>query len=270
MSAKTILEAVYPSPLVDAILIAYSEIEGNYSIKKWKASELDAGHFCEVARRMIEHSLFGRHTPIGAGLPNFNDQEIKKYEQTTGDESFRILMPRVLKSVYNLRNKRGVGHLGNISPNEMDATLILYSVKWVLSEFVRLSACGSLDTTAAQIVVDQLIERRVALIWNNGETKRILIDGISMKDKVLILLYDENLQTEDALREHVEYKNKGNFRRLLNGLHSARLIEFSIGRSIAITPKGVIAAEEIMLALGSTSTTTVKKAKKRKRSPKKG
>ena len=100
-----------PHDVVDALLNAYREIEENYVLKKWKASELDAGHFVEAARRIIEYELTSSYTLISQKLPNFNDKILLSYENASGDESFRILIPRALKAIYNIRNKRGVGHI---------------------------------------------------------------------------------------------------------------------------------------------------------------
>src|SRR5688572_15929335 len=133
MNVEVILKGKFPADVVDAVLAAYKEIESNFALRKWKASELDAGHFVEAARRIVDHALTGSHIPIGKKLADFSDAELKRYEQQVGDESYRMLIPRILKSVYNIRNKRGIGHLGSISANEMDATYIMYSAKWVLA-----------------------------------------------------------------------------------------------------------------------------------------
>src|SRR2546425_8270199 len=140
MSVESILKASHPPDVVDALLEAYKEIESNYALRKWKTSELDSGHFVEAARRLLENVLLGAYTPIGQSLPKFNDGVLAQYEKGAGHESFRILIPRVLKAIYNIRNKRGVGHVGPVSPNEIDSTLILYSAKWVLAELVRLAS----------------------------------------------------------------------------------------------------------------------------------
>ena len=158
MNITTTLAASLPRALVDALLSAQKEIEGNYLHRKWKASELDAGHFVEAARRIIEHRLFGTYTPIGKDLPTFNDRLLQQYEQASGDQSYRILIPRVLRAIYGIRNKRGVGHLGLISPNEMDATLILYNVKWVIAEILRLES--GLAVSDIQKVIEHVIERQ--------------------------------------------------------------------------------------------------------------
>lgn len=248
MNAEQLLKAAFPDELVNALLIAYREIESNYAVRKWKASELDAGHFVEAARRILDHATSRSYVPIGKSLPNFSDSELKRYEQATGDESFRLLIPRVLKSIYNIRNKRGVGHLGSISPNEMDATLILYSSKWVLAEFVRLASGSITDPATAQQAVNKIVERRLDLIWKEGDKVRVLQTGIPAREQILILLYDQNLQSEDVLRQAIEYKNASDFRKILRRLHAERLIEFQQSRPIAITPTGVICAEQIISA----------------------
>ena len=65
-------------------------------------------------------------------------------------------------SIYNIRNKRGVGHISGISPNKMDATYILYSCKWVLAELVRQNT--GVSTSAAQSIVDDIYWLRVDLL----------------------------------------------------------------------------------------------------------
>lgn len=246
-SIASLLKKSHPSDVVDALLAAYAEIESNFALRKWKASELDAGHFVEAARRLIEKALFGTHTPIGTALPNFGDAELKRYENAAGDEAFRILIPRVLRSVYGVRNKRGVGHVGLVSPNEMDATLILYSTKWVLAEFVR-QATG-LTPAETQRLVDGVVERRLIVLWKHDGLTRVLEDKLDAKDKVLVLLYDTNAQGAEELRATIEYKNATKFKSLLKALHRKRLIEYRVDQICLITPKGVIAAEALLREL---------------------
>lgn len=244
MNVESILKSKYPSDVVKVIIDAYREIEGNYILGKWKASELDAGHFVEGVRRALESELFGSFTPIGTDLPKFHDGELKKYEQAAGDESFRILIPRALKAVFNIRNKRGVGHVGAISPNEMDATYIVYTAKWVLAELIRL-ASGT-DPTSAQKAIDSIVERRLSLIWKHGDITRVLKTGLTTREQLLLLLYDNSPQKESALKISTEYKNLSNFRKILKRLHTDRFIEYVAGESATLTPAGIAEAELVL------------------------
>ena len=117
MKLRDLLVASYPEELVDLLIDYFREIDRNYRLEKWKPSELDSGHFVEVARRVIENQLFGSYTPVGSSLGSFNSGILTRYESGSGDESYRIIIPRVLYAVYCVRNKRGVGHVGAISPN---------------------------------------------------------------------------------------------------------------------------------------------------------
>lgn len=245
MTIGNALKKRFPADICEALLTAYKEIEENFFIQKWKATELDAGHFVEASRRLIEQELFGTYTPLGKGLANFNDVELRRYENATGEESLRILIPRILKSIYNVRNKRGIGHLGLISANEMDSTLILYSVKWVLAEFVRL-ATGA-DPNVTQRMIDSIVERRVGVLWKVGGIQRVLEHKMPAKDQILVLLFDSSPKSDTELQQIIEYKRVGDFKKILKSLHTQRLIEFSSNGQCLITPKGLPIAENTLL-----------------------
>lgn len=240
---EAVLKSRYPSPVGDRLLDTYREIEENYVLKKWKASELDAGHFVETVRRILEHELTGSHTPLSQKLPNFTDSVLKSYENASGDESFRMLIPRALKSIYNIRSKRGVGHIAGVSPNEMDSTYILYSVKWVLAELVRLAS--GLSVSETQRMVNSIVERRMELIWRGDGVIRVLDTSIKARDQILVLLYDSSPQQDEELRAIIEYKNKSNFIKILKVLHKKRLIEYQADGKCLILPPGIQEAELI-------------------------
>jgi hypothetical protein len=246
VNVAAVLSATLPKELVDALLAAHKEIETNYGLRKWKVSELDSGHFVEAARRILEYRLqSGVYTPIAKELSKFHDATLRQYEQATGDESHRILIPRVLRAIYGVRNKRGVGHLGPISPNEMDATLILYNVKWVLAEILRLES--GLAPEVTQKAIDQIVERRVPLLWKDGDIVRVIDKTIKTREQVLLHLYDESPQPEAALREKCEYKNTTNFRKILTRLHADKRIFVRPDAVCLILPPGAAEAEKIGL-----------------------
>lgn len=245
MDIGALLKKHYPNELVDSVISSYNEIEKNFAARKWKASEVDAGHFVEGVRRILEYELFGnKYTPLNKSLSPFNDKALHKYEGAIGDDSLRMLIPRVLKAVYNIRNKRGSAHLAGISANEMDSTIILYSVKWVLAELVRLNS--SLSAAETQSLVNKIVERKLEVLWKDGDITRILDHNMKSSDQVLVLLYDESPRSSQNLQHIVEYKNKTNFTKVLKRLHAKKLIELSGNGNCSISPKGVIEAEKII------------------------
>lgn len=245
--AHAIISVASDTGLADALLDTYRNLEKHYYLKSWKTSELDAGHFVEAARRFIEKKLTGSYTPIGTSLSNFNETVLRYYESQPGHESYRILIPRTLFAAYTVRNKRGVGHLGLVSPSHTDATLILSSCKWALAEIVRLESNLTLDQTAS--LVDSIVERTTEHIWEHGGIKRVLADGLTIPHQVLILLFDSSPQSSGSLKVSVECRTEKYFSRVLRGLHSDRLIELSADSQCVLTPKGRAKAEQILLKL---------------------
>lgn len=243
---RIILAKVSDEDLSDLIVNTYKEVEKNYFLQSWKTSELDAGHFVEAARRFLEHVLFGKYTRIGKSLSAFNDKAIQSYLHASGDEAYRIHIPRVLFSIYGIRNKRGVGHLSNVSPNRSDATFIMSSVKWVLAELIRINSIYSADETVK--LVDHIIDRPVEGIWEEGEIIRILADGLNLKEKIIFLLFVTKLSNSDEIFGVVENGNKVYFKKVLRELHDSRFIELMKDGNCVISPKGKSFAESIVLS----------------------
>lgn len=243
---KSIVEGASDKTLADNIISSFTEVEKNYFLKSWKTSELDAGHFVESVRRFIELQLNGNYTPIGTNLSIFNPPTLTSYENKSGHESYRILIPRVLYSIYCIRNKRGVGHVGEVSPNHSDATYILASVKWVLAEIIRLNSNISADETTK--ILDHLNERNIEGIWDIGQKKRILIDGLNLKQKILFLLYNSTKIKDEELLDFIEYSNKTYFKKALKELHKNRLIEYFDDGNCELSMKGSHEVENFLLS----------------------
>lgn len=242
MNARDILVSHYPGELVDLLLSYFKEIERTYRLESWKPSELDSGHFVEIARRIIEYELFSAYTPINKSLGAFNPSVLGKYESSTGDESLRIIMPRVLYSMYCVRNKRGVGHVGSISPNKMDATFILSSSKWVLAEFLRIA--GQTIPDRAHSIIDDLTDKHVDLVWSDDKTFMILDPKMKAADKVLVALYKEDNINIGLLQQRVQYKNKSNFRKIIKQLEASKLLHLTDQDSCKLSPLGVREVED--------------------------
>jgi hypothetical protein len=244
MTITDILKSGFDAAIAKAIVDAYQEISGNYNLRKWKPIELDAGHFVEAIRRALDLELTGRYVPFSRSLPQFDDNALKHYEQQSGHESYRLLIPRALKAIYNIRNKRGVAHISYISPNEMDATFILYTVKWILAELVRLKS--GLSVTETQKLIDALVERQYSLIWKEGAVTSIIIPGMKARDQILVFLYDDSPKTDQELQRVIEYSYTTKFTKILRKLHNDKLIYYHADGKCRISPRGLIAAEQII------------------------
>src|SRR5262249_17697761 len=136
-------------------------------------------------------------------------------------------IPRMLLGLYDIRNNRGVGHVGgDVDPNHMDAEQVLSTASWLMAELVRIF--HGVTTAEAQQTVDTLVERRTPLIWEVEGVKRVLDTKMKTRDRALVLLHHSpGWVSAKELFDWIEYSTLANFRRdVLRPLHRARLIEF--------------------------------------------
>lgn len=239
---KTDLKAHFPDELVDALISAYIEIKTNYIINKWEPSELNGGKFAEATIRMMQFVCSGNYIPIGTPIRNmFN--EIRQLEQSSTSilDSYRLHIPRCLGAIYNIRNRRGVGHLsGDVNPNKADALLIITLSEWILAELYRINYEVPLDE--AQALIDNLVSRKLELVFEVNGVKRILNPKLSIKDKILLLLYSFEQQsiTIDELLKHLKYDNKNYLKsKVLLSLDKDQFIELDDSENIFILPPGI-------------------------------
>jgi hypothetical protein len=243
-----------PVGLRDSLIESYKEIGRNFLEHRWEPSELNGGKFCEAAYTIIAGSLSGKF-PARPSKPRDMVKDCRALEMIpadtnrVGDRSLRILIPRVLPILYEVRNNRGVGHIGGeVDPNYMDAMAVYSMASWMLAELVRVF--HSVSPKDAQTAVDNLVERKHPLVWEVGGIKRVLDPSMAKSDQALLLLYSEPAWVQDRdLMEWVEYSGLSMFRkRVLEPLHASRLVEHNPSNDrVRISPKGVVDVEQRLL-----------------------
>jgi hypothetical protein len=216
-----------PSGLREPLLQEFRQIVQSYLERRWSPAELGGGRFCEIAWTILDGHAKSNY-PSSPSKPRDFVTACRALEQHGHvPRSFQILIPRILPALYEVRNNRGVGHVGgDVDPNHMDANAVLAMSSWVMAEFVRVF--HSVTVLEAQKVVDSIVERRIPLVWSGAATKRVLDPKLPLKDQVLLLLATEpgEVAVSDLLA-WCGYADKGYFLRLLRRLHRRRLLEFS-------------------------------------------
>jgi hypothetical protein len=243
-----------PDGLRNPLIQSYQEIARNYAERRWEPSELNGGKFSEVVYTIINGCINGAF-PAKPSKPKDMVSACGALELTppdpnrVGDRSLRILIPRMLLPLYEIRNNRGVGHTGgDVDPNFLDATSVFAMASWVLAEIIRIF--HGVSTKEAQESVDALVERKHPLIWEVEGIKRVLDPSMAKGDQALLLLYAESSWVEDKdLMNWVEYSNLTMFRKaILKAFHNSRLVEYDIQlRRVRITPRGNHDVEQRLL-----------------------
>ena len=236
------LKTALPTDLVDYLMTAYSEIKENYLLERHEPSELNGGKFVEACYRILEQETKGNYTAIGAHMPDMIGKlrALEQLPATSAIESYRIHIPRALTMIYNIRNKRGVGHLGgDVNPNFTDSTMICTCADWILAELLRIHYSFSLKE--AQNLVDSIVIRPTFLVHRIADIKRVLNPNLKNRDQALVLLASEYPKpiSADILCTWIEPVSKGTFLNLLKKLHSERLIEYGSDKICSILPTGL-------------------------------
>lgn len=251
------LLAGLPTPLREELLKRYQEIAKNYIEHRWEPAELNGGKFAEVAFSIAEGAIAGSFPLTVSKPPNFL-AACRALEQKpansaiAGDRSLRVLIPRQLAALYEIRNNRGVGHIGgDVDANAMDAAVVFSSASWVLAEFVRIF--HNVTTQEAQTAVNALSERAVPIVWVVPGTalRRVLDKDLDAAEQTLVLLHTkQGWVPEKDLFASVEYGRPDNYRKnVLRPLHDRRLLEFDATKKLVhVTPLGGKHAEAIVVA----------------------
>jgi hypothetical protein len=180
----------YDEKLVDELLAAHAEAKRNYYLGGLRLSAVEGGRFCEAAFRILQQRAFVTFLPLGKMLKT-DDLiiELANLSATSQPDSIRLHIPRALRMVYDVRNKRDAAHLADgIDPNLQDATLVVGTVDWVLAEFVRLHH-PTISADKAQRIVEDLVTRHVPVIQEFSGFLKVLNPKLSASNRILVLLY---------------------------------------------------------------------------------
>lgn len=243
------LVASHDAKLVDELLTAYQEAKRNYYLGGLRLSAVEGGRFCEAAFRLLEERTTGTFTPLNKQVDS--EKVINRLSSIPPGQqldSVRLHIPRALRMVYDIRNKRDAAHLADhIDPNLQDAVLVVSTLDWVLAEFVRIY--HSVKANEAQQIVEGLVTRRAPAIQEFGKFLKVLNPSLRASDHMLLLLYQCGAAgaTFSDLNEWARPAMRGNLRRTLAILVDSRAHLHFDGDRYQITLSGIQEVERLKL-----------------------
>src|SRR5437879_1481412 len=127
----------FDAKLADELLEAHSKAKENFYLGGMRLSAVEGCRFCEAAFRILQQITAGSFDPIGKQIDSEGIiNRLSKIPTGAAPDSIRLHIPRALRVVYDIRNKRDAAHLADdIDPNLQDATLVASMLDWVLAEF---------------------------------------------------------------------------------------------------------------------------------------
>lgn len=190
---KGVLSNKFDSRRIDSALTHFLYCIQKFQESDWESSLIKAGKFIEVIIKML-------WIYCGKTLPRQKNFKTGRYAQKIIDEisrtivpenEIRLQIPRACIFIYDVTSNRGARHDSeDLSPNEMDAIVIVLMCSWILAELIRFSAKQLFDISKAKEIVDSLMKRRYPIFEEIDG--RIYVDTKKFKSATecsLLILY---------------------------------------------------------------------------------
>lgn len=242
---KSSLTARFPSNLVDELIDCYIEQKRNLYLGRLRPNEVEGGRFAEAAFRMLQHTAGLALTPLGTQLDTDGIiRALANLPTTVALESIRLHIPRTLRVIYDIRNKRDAAHLADgIDPNLQDSYFVSSALDWVLAEFIRVSHGISADKAFA--LVRAITIRRIPAVEQFGDMLKTLRPSLGPSDRILLLLYHcaDSGATVAELSGWLKPQQRKNLNRTLAQLeHDKDCVVFT-GDKYRLTRRGIASIE---------------------------
>jgi len=231
----------FPDVLVDKLLECYVEQRRNLLLGNHRPNEVEGGRFAEASFRLLQHSAGWGITPLNEQLDT--DGLIRRLSNLpagSAHDSIRLHIPRTLRVIYDIRNKRDAAHLGDgIDPNLQDSTIVSAAADWVLSEFIRIA--GGIPPDKAHELVKGITIRRIPAVEDVEGFLKTLRPSFGPSDRLLLLLYHcaDNGATDANLSMWLKPSQRRNLVRTLNDLEYEKDLIVSVQGKFRITRRGI-------------------------------
>ena len=225
-----------PAPLVAEVLDSFEDAKRRFHLGDYRPQAVDGGRFSEGVGRIVELSTTGNFTPLGSNTFKMETAIRVAENATSSSDTMRFHIPRTLRLIYDIRNRRNTAHLrDNIDPNLQDATLIVSTMSWVLAELVR--EFHSVSAAEAQELIEAIVTREVPMIQELSGFPRLL-RTVPAGDHCLVLLYWSGRKVaRSELNGWLPIKMRKNLTRTLSRLDERHLVHVD-GEYVEITYLG--------------------------------
>jgi len=241
---RTALLMKFPASKVDEVLDHYSVLKRAARLDQYETCLVNGGKFAEAVLKCL-HYLHTGHEVDSVKV----DELIRQLENATSLNDFeRLTIPRILRAIYECRNKRGGAHNSSFDPIRMDCAFVVASANWVMEELARLYLTN--DPVAAQALVENLLVKDLSMIEEIDGDYVVLESGLPARIQLELILYHhypERCSVKELIR-WVHNHSANNVRITLRNMKQKNLIhENELGWKL--TEAGVREAESELAKL---------------------
>lgn len=201
---ESLLSNEIPSDVTSDLFKAYRRIHANFSGGDFTGIIQNLGPFVEGSLRICQWKVFGKYTPRNSDLRVAS--VVRSLEvSNTGDQHFRIFIPRVCLTLYTFRSRKWGSHIKVDNATFVDSAFIIQAIDWVLVEFCRL--CLDKDPEELYRTFSTTAFKKVPLVGMVEDGFfRTLNPKLSCPERVVLLLGRSRGATEKQLLEWSGHK----------------------------------------------------------------
>ncbi|MCZ6655172.1 MAG: hypothetical protein O7D91_19350 [Planctomycetota bacterium] len=194
MNAPKLVAQLSPpldSELLTALVEEFVSLERRYVLCDWEPATLDGGQFVEIAARAVYHSDSGnlnKRKSLDACCKYIEDPNNSNQHGFPGRRT-ALHLCRVIRTVYKFRSQRGAVHIDpDYTANELDTSMIMANVRWIMSEILRVFWTGAKSEVAQAI--REIIRFDVPAVLKIDERYLVLRVDCTTEEEILILLHN--------------------------------------------------------------------------------
>lgn len=243
---KKDLSSHFEPKVIDELLEAYTEAKYNYMHGGFRLNAVEAGRFCEAVLRSLEYITTGKSIPLNNHINTEKViRELSNLSSSDFSNSIRLHIPRSVRVIYDIRNKRDTAHLADgIDPNIQDSTLVISVIDWILAELVRLY--HNVTAKEAQNIIQSLVTRNIPIIEEFDGFLKVLNPKLKASQYCLVLLYqlDKAGASYEEILAWIKPEMRSNLKRTLKSLEVGKLHIHFDGKKYFITRIGKLEVEK--------------------------
>lgn len=176
--------------LTGQLLDEFVSQERRYVLQDWEPATLDGGQFTEVASRILYHIDSGHldtRRSVDKCLIYLEDPK-NANRHNYPDRKSALHTARTIRTIYKFRSDRGAIHIDpTYTANHLDSKLVIESVRWLLSEILRLFWTG--DRAKVAGAIREILQFDVPVIGNYEGHLLVQRTDCSTDEEILILLH---------------------------------------------------------------------------------
>lgn len=177
--------------LVGGLVDEFISQERRYVLGDWEPATLDGGQFAEIASRIIYHvdsMNLNRRKSLNKCLKYVEDETCSN-SHSFPQRRTALHLCKVIRTIYKFRSQRGAIHIDpEYTANELDSTLVISNVRWVMAELLRVFWSG--DKTEVGRLIKEILRFDVPAVLSMDDRQLVVRTDCTVEEEIIILLFN--------------------------------------------------------------------------------